>query len=295
MKRRMIKADLKHWAGRRGEKGPLETNYSRFAKQARTKLGEGGVVGIPNARGPDHDSGAEYRFEEFYGLAKKSGHQIKKLGDGRVFHDKDYNIWFVKSQEVNSEYNEKKLTYLVFNIPLNKNFNEENNEALRENTTINVLTLPSCIEQIGIFDRYSFTPPVLQDFNGIITHSSSTTILGDVNKRAQEFYNEVIKGHYFGAPFHKIGAIAVSGGHRVPKETLIQKIVSPVSVGSSYTLFPKFNGGDLYDFNKWLKNSIENSQYTSKLVKGSIKREMMFRHLPRMIQGVLSGERKTIL
>jgi len=62
--------------------------------------------------------GAEYRFEELYDSAKNSS--ITKLGDGRVFRDNEYKIWFVKSQEINSQWNQKKLTYLVYNILLEK-------------------------------------------------------------------------------------------------------------------------------------------------------------------------------
>jgi len=39
----MIKADLKHWGGRRGVNGPYEIDYKRFAEQAHNKLGEGGL------------------------------------------------------------------------------------------------------------------------------------------------------------------------------------------------------------------------------------------------------------
>ena len=50
----MIKADLKHWGGRRGVNGHYEIDYGRFVQQAHNRLGDGGVVGIPNARGPDN-------------------------------------------------------------------------------------------------------------------------------------------------------------------------------------------------------------------------------------------------
>ncbi len=289
----MINADLKHWGGRRAVNGPYEIDYKRFAAQARSKLGEGGIVGIPNARGPDNPLGAEHRFEEFYELADKNS-PIKKLGDGRVFRDNEYKIWFVKTQEVNSQFNEKKLTYLIFNIPFGKNFNEKNNEALYNPDTINVLNLPSCIEQTS---GNIFHSSLLPYFDGIITHSSSSTLLIGTNKKARNSYNKFVKGKSFydeGIPSHYIGAIAVSGGHRSPKEGLLQKITSPISVGSSYTIFPDFNGKNIDEFNDWLKNSIESSQDTNKLVKGSIKREMLSKHLPRMFQEVLSGRRKKL-
>ncbi len=289
---KQIKADLKHWGGRRGVNGPYEIDYERFVKQAHNRLGNGGVVGIPNARGPDNDLGAEYRFEELYNLAKKSG-SITQLGDGRVFHDNEYKLWFVKSQGVNSKFNEKKLTYLVFNVPFGKNFKEKDNEAFNNLDTINVLTLPSCIKQIN-----ENLPSLLDYFSGIIVHSSSATILRGVNKRAEKFYNYFIKGNTFsyksGRPSHLIGALSVSGGHRSPKEGLFQKIISPISVGSSYTPFPEFEGKSLDEFNDWLKTSIENSQDTNYLVKGSSMRETLFKHLPRMVQGVIDGDRKTI-
>lgn len=42
------------------------------------------------------------------------------------------------------------------------------------------------------------------------------------------------------------------------------------------------------------KKSIEDSQDIDKLVKGSAKREMLFKHLPKMFQDVLNGKRKEI-
>ena len=289
----MIKADLKHWGGRRGVNGPYEIDYGRFVQQARNRLGDGGVVGIPNARGPDNLLGAEYRFEELYDLAKKSN-SITPLVDGRVFHDNEYNIWFVKSQEINSKFNERKLTYLAFNVPFGKNFKEWNEEALYNAEAINVLTLPSCIEQIKTDTLTSF---LMEYFAGVIVHSSSAAILNGVNKQAEESYNQFVRGKIFDGrkgTIHQIGAIVVSGGHRTPKEGLLQKIFSPISIDSSYTPLPEFEGETLDDFNYWLRTSIEDSQDTDKLVKGSSIREMAFQHLPRMIQGRLIGERKTI-
>lgn len=285
-----MKADLKHWGGRRGVNGPYEIDYKRFAEQASTKLGRGGVVGVPNARGPDNSLGPEYRFEELYFLAEKAS-SITPLGDGRVFHDNEYDLWFVKSQEVNSEWGEKKLTYLVYNIPFGKNVNEKNNEAFIYQDYTNVLNLPSCIGQTNelLHSRLGGY------FSGIIVHSSSASILKGANSQSEEFYNQIVKGNLFTnleKDNHKIGALAVSGGHRTPEESLLQKIVSPISIGSSYTLFPEFEGESLNDFNYWLKTSIKNSQDTSSLIKGSNNREMLFKHLPRMFQEVLNGRRK---
>jgi hypothetical protein len=289
----MIKADLKHWGGRRGVNGPYEIDYKRFARQAHNKLGDGGVVGIPNARGPDNPLKAEYRFEELFKLAEQTG-SITKLGDGRVFHDEEYDIWFVKSQEVNSMgVNGKKLTYLVFNIPFGRNVNEKDNEAFTILDKINVLNLPSCI---GLANEGLYSH-LWGCFSGIIVHSSSAEVLKGVNEKAEEFYNEDIKGNSFPTLYptsHQIGALSVSGGHRTPKESLLQKVISPISIGSSYTFLPQFEGGDLNDFNYWLKTSIENSQDTNLLVEGSNKREMLSKHLPRMVQEVLNGRRKSL-
>ncbi|MCK9596932.1 hypothetical protein M0R19_07115 [Candidatus Pacearchaeota archaeon] len=273
----MIKADLKHWGGRRKVNGPYEINYEQFVKQSYDKLGKGGVVGIPNARGPDNPLGPEYRFEELYELAKKSG-SITPLGDGRVFQDNKHKIWFVKSQEINSQFDGKKLTYLIFNIPFGENLNEMNNKFLSNLNTINILNLPSCSEQINLPIHY------LSYLSGVIVHSSSTAILIGANKNAEKFYNNFVKGGFFFNlnNIHNIGAIAVSGGHRCPKEGLIKKIISPISVGSSYTLLPEFKGKNLDEFNEWLKTSIENSQDTNKLVKGSSVREMVLGHILKL-------------
>lgn len=287
----LINADLKHWGGRRGAKGPYEIDYERFANQASDRLGEGGVVGVPNARGPNSPLGAEYRFEELLSLAKKAS-SITQLGDGRVFYDNLWGIWFVKCQEINTEFNDNKLTYLSYNIPAWKNLKEKDSEAFENPSIINVLNLTSCISQL---DDSIF--PILGYFSGIVVHSSSATFFERVGHLAEDFYNSSIKGKYFSAPgrySHLIGAVAVSGGHRTPKENLFQKIVSPISIGSSYTPFSDFKGVTLNEFNDWLRYSIEHSQNTNVLGKGSSKREMLSRHLPRMCQEVLYGRRRGI-
>jgi hypothetical protein len=287
----MANVDLKHWGGRRGVDGPYEIDYEMFAYQASRKLGKGGVVGIPNARGPDDPLGAEYRFEELSKLAEHSCHPITSLGDGRVFHDDKYGIWFAKSQEINTILNGAKLTYLVFGSSMDENFNEQGIEAIHNKDLIKVLTAPSCTRVLDSLDRQ-----FLGNFNGVIVHSSSAAVLPGANKASQKFYDGYVNRIRFKDSFnqeHWIGEIAVSGGHRSPKENLLQRIVSPISVGSSSTYFLEFEGESLSDFYQWLKKSIEYSGKSS-LVKGSAIREELFGHLPRMVQGVLIGERKSI-
>ncbi len=290
----LVRADLKHWGGRRGVKGPYEMDYERFATQASKRLGEGGVVGVPNARGSDNPLGPEYRFEELLKLAKESS-PISQLGDGRVFYDSKRHLWVVKAQEINGKYNGKKLTYLVFNVPIGTNFSEKDNSALENSDTIKVLTLTSCMEQTNLRFSLPHLDYLLGCFDGIVVHSSSAA--GWANRDAETFYNYFVTDENFQnsrGQKHLIGAVAVSGGHRTPKESFLQRVFSPVSVGSSYTIFPDFKERGLSEFTNWLRNSIQGSQDTGRLVKGSSRREEIFRHAPRMAQEVLYGRRTGI-
>jgi len=101
-----------HWGGRRGPNGPYEVDYNILARQARDALGVRGIVAVPNARGPDHEIGPEYRFEELLNLAENSRNGIQRIGDGRVFYDTSNQIYFVKGQEVNTTLNGEKLVFI---------------------------------------------------------------------------------------------------------------------------------------------------------------------------------------
>jgi hypothetical protein len=287
----MIKADLKHWGGRKAPYSSYKINYPRFAEQAYQKLGKGGVVGVPNARGSGNRLGAEFRFEELFAFASKS--RITPLGDGRVFHDDNYDIWFVKAQEINQGViAQRPITYLVFNLPMKVNLRE--NESIPffydPHEHIKILTAPSCIDTLKYMDEHeNYINGILHHFDGFIVHASTATINPGLNEFSQEFYDKYVRGKIFKDPFgreHPIGAITVSGGHRSPKQGFIQKIFSPISIGSSYTLFPEFKGETLDDFNNWLRHSIETSE-EPQLVRGTAKRETLFRHLPRMLEAKL--------
>ena len=277
---KMIKADLKHWLTGYKPNGKFNLDYGRFVGQALEKLGKGGVVGVINARGPDNDLGLDDRFEKFYKLAEKESSINKLGGDGRVFHDNTYDLWFVKGQEINFSTDEGRLTYLLYNLPLEENASEKNHEALKNPETIAILNLPSC--------KGSVYREKLKYFDGVIIHASNMTIFPGANRNAENFYNSFINGIKFCDSWdseivpNKIGAIVVSGGHRSPKEGLIQKIVSPISIGSSYTELPDFKGHIQEDFFNYLRTSIQNST-PENLHKGSGAREMLLQHIPSMI------------
>jgi len=265
----MIKADLKHWVTKREKKGPFNPDYLKFAAQAKERLGAEGLVGIPNARED------EPRYEEFFKIANKKSSIDTLGGDGRVFYDEKYDLFFVKAQELNFQTHNGRLTSLVYNIPFKENFNEKNHEALKNPETITILNLPSC--------EYFPEAEELKYFDGVAVHVSTMELFPGANKKAENFYNPFIKGKEFGNSEvlpHKIGPVAFSGGHRSPKG-LIEKIIPP-SVGSSYTLLPEFTGNTQEDFFNYLRDSIQNST-PDNLHKGSCAGEMLFRHIPSMI------------
>jgi len=136
------------------------------------------------------------------------------------------------------------------------------------------LTFPSCTGQI------ENSQELLPYFDGIIVHSSSFAFLKE-NYIAKTFYHCCVEEDSFSnekIKMHKVGAIAVSGGHRNLEKSLFQKIFAPHSLGSSYTIFPEFVGEqNLGNFNNWLRSSIQNSQEDDN-VKGSSLRETIFGH-----------------
>ena len=94
----MVKFDGKHWTAKRTRAGPLRIHsYDHVADITKERLGEGGIVAVPNAR-PD-----EYRFEEFRRSARESG-DIEDIADGRVFHDRKRDVYFMKGPGVDPEF-----------------------------------------------------------------------------------------------------------------------------------------------------------------------------------------------
>ena len=278
----MIKADLKHWAGQRPVEGPLKVDYGRFSWKAYQKLGSGGLVGVPNARGPDNPLGAEYRFEELLGYARKSKNRITEIEDGRVFHDNTNNIWFVKAQEISYRPKGNKIiTYLTFGLPLGENLPEDTPPRKVEGRVL-LLNAPSC--------TYPLESINLGPFSAMVVHASSAAAKPGTNRKAMKFYQDFIEDK------KNSGAFAVSGGHRSPKEGLRQKLFSPSSIGSSFTELSPFekNPQTLGEFYTWLDTSVRSAR-PKDLHIGTSFRETSFKHLPKMVQSWINGEKRTIL
>lgn len=99
---RKVKFDGKHWIGKKTRSGPLRVhNYNYVAEKASQNLGNGAIITIPNAR-PN-----EYRFEEFCSLTDKT----KTIEDRRAFYDSNYDIYFMKAQEINTQINKVPITF----------------------------------------------------------------------------------------------------------------------------------------------------------------------------------------
>ena len=223
----MSNFDGKHWGGRRSPNGHYKINGNAFLRQARRNLGAGGIVAVPNARGENHPLGAEYRYEE---LRRMLGNFVATINDRRAFYSPEKDIYVIKAQEVNANLKGENVPILVYNLLFEHNLKESKgisvkkclDEALEKDCIIG-MTAPSCSQQ-GLEYLSKENKDLLGFFDFVITYSGSA--LKTANKRAKAFYDNFVRDKEFESPLneiHKIGSIAVSGGHRTP------------SVGSSYS------------------------------------------------------------
>lgn len=235
----MFRFDGKHWLGRRTLEGPLQIHsYEHVVDVARIKLGSGGVVAVPNARGPDHKLGAEYRYEEFVELAGENVVALSVGGEDKraVADKKGRGVCFIKAQEINTPYRGENLVFLAYNLPWKVNLNEKDAEtSLRQASELGCIlgiTGTSCLD---VLEEIIARRDLLGCFDFVVTHAS--TAGKKVSEGCERLYGEEIYKREFVNPFtnetHRIGAIAVSGGHRTP--TGLMSLLSGESIGSSYT------------------------------------------------------------
>jgi len=260
----MVKFDGKHWIAKKTRAGPLRIySYNHVARQSNGKLGPGGIVAVPNAR-PD-----EYRFEEFHNSADR----IKDITDGRVFYDINWDIYFIKAQEINTKLSDIPITFLAYNLPFRKNLDDKDGYEVLENVKeldgILGITGPKCIKNLEkVLDKY---PDLLGHLDFFVSYSSSATLYG-TNKESMDFYDKNIADKEFEHPSkkdrHKIGVISVSGGHRTPYSPLDYiRNGFTTTIGRSYTEINKPNDDT---FMKNLRESLRNSTKRNLYMKPTV-------------------------
>ncbi len=264
-----VRFDGKHWIAKRPRNGPfLFHSYEYVAEQANQALGKNGIVAIPNAR-PD-----EYRYEEFINSA--SG--IKEIEDGRAIYDSGHEVYFMKAQKINTNFNNIPITFLAYNLPFEKNIDDKTIfralEESHKNNYILGITLPSCIRNLEqVLESY---PSLLNHLDFVVGYSGIAA-LKKTNIPSLGFYQQKIKGKTFDNSYskehHKIGIIAVSGGHRTPK-TLLGRLFNGFNqtIGSSYTRIPEPSDNNfMADLRKSLQQTNEADHYLEKIFAEALR------------------------
>ena len=241
MVRKTVKIDGKHWGGRRSLKGPFEINANQFLDQASANLGVDGIVCVPNARGREHPLGPEYRYEELIERLEGNIWVVGEERDKRAVYDPARKIYLVKAQEVNTQLHGQKVVLLAYNLPFGKNLSEPKDVSTE--SCLEEAAAMGCIIGLNIPSGWVGASSLMdnkQVLNALdfVVEYQGTSSKG-VNDGAYEIANRGTYEVYFnGAPkdmkTHKIGRLAVSGGHRTPT-TSFGKLFSGVTVGKCYS------------------------------------------------------------
>ena len=278
-----VRFDGKHWAGKKRPNEPLQIqSYQHVAEQARKMLRENGIVAISNAR-PD-----EYRFEELISrergnISRKSDILIEFDDKKNLLYDSKNQVYFMKAQEVRTKINGVPVVLLAYNLPFDKNLDDKDgNKTLEEAAKYNCIlgiNLPSCIDRTdtGFLRLYH----ELGNFDFVVGYSGSTALknFGGANDGSQNLYRDEIKDNEFENPFtkekHKIGVIAVSGGHRTPYGKLESVLNGGQTIGRSYTVIPEPKPGNfMNDLRQCLRNSTEANMHCEPIIIEAIKSQL---------------------
>ena len=263
-----VKFDGKHWIGKKRPKEPLQIHsYQHVAQQARKMLGEDGIVAIPNARSD------ERRYEEFIAHGLNKIHE--PLSNREFFYDSHNQIYFIKAQEVNTKTDNFPVILLFYNLPIGKNLQNDKIEKLldeaKENNCIIGINGPK--SSLGGLIEIGTRKKFFSQIDFFVGYSGTSTSTG--NSKAQIIYEDMFKKE-------KIGTIAVSGGHRTPRNSL-EYVLNGFgqTLGSSYTEIPKPRKENFMDdLRTSLRNAKEDDMHTE-----SIFAETLFRHLPSIYVG----------
>ncbi|MBI2043072.1 hypothetical protein HYT25_01650 [Candidatus Pacearchaeota archaeon] len=273
--------DGKHWIGKKRPDERLQIHsYKHVAQQARRMLGRNGIVAIPNARQN------EYRFEEL--ILMGEGYGLLDLSDEKkFFYDPVNAIYIIKAQEVRTRIDSIPIVLLAYNLPFgtnlsNKNGNQTLEEAAKYNCILGI-NMPSCIDDIdaGLLVLKHNIENKLGHFDFVVGYAGGAALrkFGGANNGSQNLYRDEIKDKDFENPFtkekHKIGIIAVSGGHRTPYGRLENALNGGQTIGSSYTEIPEPNQNNfMNDLRQSLRNSNEASMHCEPIIIESVKSQL---------------------
>ncbi len=279
-----VRFDGKHWIGKKrpGETLQIES-YQHVAKQAKKTLGKNGIVAIPNARVD------EKRYEEFVNRGREYG--LIKIDSGNASYDPVNEIYFMKAQEIKTKTRNIPITVLAYNVPFGKNLNDKNLQQVMEDADkMNCflgINLPACARSIE--DALCASDNLLGNIDFVVGYSSSAALFW-TNESSIEFYRKEIKENEFCNPFskeiHKVGVIAVSGGHRTPK-TILGNVLSGFgqTLGRAYTEIPEPKKDNfMNDLRRRLRNATEQSIH-----KDSIIAETLLRYIPSTALDKIAG------
>ncbi|MEN9626315.1 MAG: hypothetical protein RL557_643 [archaeon] len=214
------------WVAKRPPEGPfLFHSYEHVARIASRALGKNGIVGILNARPTARQPDPEYRYEEFFDAAQKSGITLKIIDDGRAFYDCYHQIYFMKEQKISTDFQGVPVVFLATNLPLGKNLDAHSGDQILEdvykNKCILGVAVPLCIRSLD--DALEVKPDLLHHLDFMMTYIGSAAPRF-TNAPSERFYTENADGIDFVHPYsntsHTVGALAGSWNHRTPKSFL---------------------------------------------------------------------------
>jgi len=205
-----IKADLHTHFSTLGDIG--DNIFDKAINTAQKNLGIGGIFAAVNGQNVEKDLG---RYENFL---KQCG-RTKVVDLDNAFYVSGKNIYVVKGQEVFTQGGH----ILILGLNYGKNLKdyktlEDSLKEARDYNGIIIADHPWFID--GIFKKGNFKSKVISQLDGVEVHNGEAwiPIPGNSNKKAQEYYNDLIKEHL------NIGAISASDGHSVRE------------IGSSYSV-----------------------------------------------------------
>ena len=258
-----VKFDGKHWIAKRPRNGPfLFHSYKHVAQLASHALGRNGIVAVPNARPTANQPDPEFRYEELLDAANRTT-DIIKIDNRKAFFDPNFNIYFMKAQEIRTDFSGDSVVFLVYNLPYGKNLEANNGEQVLEdaveNNCIIGVTVPSCIKTLEkALDK---KPDLLHYLDFVIIQSGIEALRGN-NPPSLAFYDKHIEQKTFTYPYsgepHSIGGLYVSGGHRTPK-SFIGRLLNGFqqTLGSSDSLIAEPSSDN---FMKDMRQNIQNTK-----------------------------------
>lgn len=188
----------------------MEGLFNKVVDKTREKLGPGGIIAVAN-----------YNDERYESLVNQKGYERSYIGNATYIPEK--NVLIYKAEEVPT----KQGDLLVLGISENKHLKpgrslEDSLKEAKDNNGINCGVHEFYFAGVGPYlKRHQH---ILEYFDGFEIHNGEAVIYipriapANANKKAQEFYDNIIKPSWL-----QIGGFSSSDGHSI------------FEIGSSYT------------------------------------------------------------